>query len=303
MTDDSPLVSVVTPTLNAAAFLPELLASIDHQTYLRVEHIIVDGCSTDGTGEILANAASDRRRVFVRKDRSMYEAINFGIEQSHGEIIACLNADDLYFPDTISYVVDFFGKNPGTEIAYGDQLTLFTDIGSFDPHIMVREYGDPWGKVLVYISQPSVFVRRQVFDRVGLFDANLKGVGDFEFWLRAFRAGIVFKKFERTAVLVRVHGGNLGMTDRWWREYGELKSTHLPGGLRGAFFHRYRRLKRKVEVNRLTVPFLVKFPPRYIKFDRRLYFRYLFARTPTPSPILSVDLPYFKYASHRALRV
>src|SRR5947209_7440866 len=105
-----------------------------------------------------------------------------------------------------------FRKHPGVDIAYGDQLTLFTDIGSFDPHVMVKEYGDPWGDVLVYISQPSVFVRRRVFDRVGLFDATLRGAGDFEFWFRAFRAGAVFKKFKRTVVLVRVHGGNLGLS-------------------------------------------------------------------------------------------
>lgn len=303
MTQMNPTVSVITPSLNSATFMPDLLACIEHQDYAHIEHIVVDGCSTDGTSEILEKADPARHTVYVRKDRSMYEAINYGIGQSRGEIVACLNADDLYFPDTISYVVDFFRKNPSVEIAYGDQLTLFTETGSFDPHVMVKEYGEFWGKVLVYISQPSVFVRRQVFDRVGLFDASLKGAGDFEFWFRAFRQGVVFKKFDRTVVMVRVHGKNLGMSDQWWREYGELKAKLLPGGLRGAFFHHFRRLKRRVEVNRLTVPFLVNFPREYVRFNRRSYFKYVVNRAPSASPILSIDTPYFKYDSYRALKV
>jgi glycosyltransferase involved in cell wall biosynthesis len=303
MGETLPLISVITPSLNSAAFMPVLLACIEHQDYPRVEHIVVDGCSTDGSLDVLDAADPSRHTVVVRKDRSMYEAINFGIGQSTGEVVACLNADDLYFPDTLSYVADFFRKHPEVDIAYGDQLTLFTDIGSFDPHVMVKEYGDPWGKVLVYISQPATFVRRRVFDRVGLFDADLKGAGDFEFWFRAFQKGMVFKKFKRTVVLVRVHGNNLGMTEKWWREYAELKARLLPDGWRGAFYHRYRRLKRKLEVNRLTVPFLVEFPPGFVKFDVRSYFKYLVARSPSAAPILSVDLPYFKYDSYRALRV
>src|SRR5205807_1692474 len=119
-------------------------------------------------------------------------------------------------------------------------------------------------------------------------DAGLKGAGDFDFWFRAYRAGVVFKKFKRTVVLVRVHGNNLGMSEKWWREYDELKARLLPGGWRGAFYHRYRRLKRKLEVNRLTVPFLVEFPPGFVKFDLRSYFKYLVARSPSASPILSV---------------
>jgi glycosyltransferase involved in cell wall biosynthesis len=296
-----PLISVVSPTLNASAFVRDLLASVDHQTYPNVEHVVVDGCSTDGTTEILAAAPADRRRVIVRKDRSMYDAINHGIEQSRGEIVSCLNADDLYFPDAVSYMVDFFRNNPETDVAYGNQLTLFTAASSFDPYVTAEERSDPWGDVLVYVTQPAVFVRRRVFDRVGLFDPDYRCVGDFDFWIRAYRAGAVFRKFDRTVVIVRIHGGNLTSSDRWTREHEALKDRYLPSGWRRRLAEAYRLALRRLTVNQFTSPFLVELPERFVRFDRGAYFRYLFTRRPTVDPVLTIDLPYFQFRAHRAL--
>ena len=110
---------------------------------------------------------------------------------------------------------------------------------------MSKEHSDPWGNVLVYISQPCVFVRRRVFDKVGLFDASLKGAGDFDFWFRAYQKDIVFKKFKRTVVVTRMHGNNLSLSERWYQEHELLKDKYLPEGWSRKLWEGYRLFKRK----------------------------------------------------------
>jgi glycosyltransferase involved in cell wall biosynthesis len=295
-----PRFSVVTPLLNSAPFLPTLLRCIDAQTYPDLEHILVDGGSKDGSVEMLQKADAQRRRWVQRQDRSMYEAINFGIGQAQGEVIACLNADDLYFPDTAEYVMRFFDAHPGVDIAYGDHLSLLTNHGSFDLNYIPREYTDAWGDVLVYLSQPAVFVRRNVFDRVGLFDDTLRAAADFDYWHRAFLAGVRFKKFDRIVSIVTMHGANLSLSPQWQQEYEVVKRRHLSLSARAERAETVRLAKRRLKLNRLTVPWMLRRAPRpAVRFSAWRYFRYLASRRPQAEPIFSIDLPYLQYAAHR----
>ena len=134
---------MITPSLNGATFLPDLLKCIEHQTYPRIEHLVVDGGSDDGTHELLQEAAPEYHSFLVQRDGSMYEAINTGVRHSNGAVVACLNTDDLYFPDTVATAVDFLERHRDVGIAYGDQLTVFVETGSFDLHRMVGEKEDP----------------------------------------------------------------------------------------------------------------------------------------------------------------
>jgi glycosyltransferase involved in cell wall biosynthesis len=301
MDANSPLASVVTPAFNSASFLPEVLSCLEHQSYPSVEHIVVDGGSTDGSLALLQQTDPARHTWFSRADRSMYEALNFGIQRSHGEVVACLNADDLYFPDSIARAMTFLDRHPDVDIAYGDQLTLFLATASFDFYLMENEYSDPWGSVLVYISQPAVFVRRRVFDGVGLFDPHLRAAGDFDFWFRAYRAGARFKRIPRLLAMVRFHGKNLSLGETWQAEHEALKQKYLPRGMPGRLAERYRRLKRKLRVNQMTLPFLSRYPRTYVRFHRRRYFGYLWSRKPSIAPILEIETPYFRFSGFRAL--
>jgi GT2 family glycosyltransferase len=154
--------------------------------------------------------------------------------------------------------------------------------------------------VLVYLSQPAVFVRRRVFDRVGLFDDTLRAAADFDYWHRAFLAGVRFKKFDRIVSIMTMHGANLSLTARWQEEHEELKRRYLPGGARADRAERLRILKRRLKLNRLTVPWMLRRAPRpAVRFSTWRYFAYLISRRPQPRPILTVDLPYLQYAARR----
>ncbi len=107
-----PLVSIVTPSFNQAEFLTETITSVLNQSYPRIEYIIVDGGSIDGSVEIIKQY-QDRIAWWVsEKDRGQTDAINKGFQQANGEIFAWLNSDDRYHPQAVSEAVQFFIENP-----------------------------------------------------------------------------------------------------------------------------------------------------------------------------------------------
>ncbi|MGH9420671.1 MAG: glycosyltransferase family 2 protein [Thermoanaerobaculia bacterium] len=182
---DEPLVSIVTPTLDQARFIEHTILSIKAQTYRHIEHIVIDGGSTDETHQILrAHEGSYSLRWLSEPDRGMYDAINKGMRLARGEILAYLNSDDLYFPWTIDRVVRAFRANPFAGLVYGDGLRLNEAMGTLSPWFQppfrledMRSVGS--------LLQPSVFWRRRLLDTVGEFDASLRYVGDVDYWLRA----------------------------------------------------------------------------------------------------------------------
>src|SRR5262245_6146077 len=123
---DQPLVSIVTPSLNQAGTIAQTLRSIREQSYPNVEHIVVDGVSTDGTLEILREAEAESTvRWSSGPDSGMYDAINKGFSQAHGEIFAYLNTDDSYFPWTVETAVHALQAHPAAGFVYGDLLVLW----------------------------------------------------------------------------------------------------------------------------------------------------------------------------------
>jgi glycosyltransferase involved in cell wall biosynthesis len=179
-----PLVSIITPTLNQGRYIEDTLRSVRSQTYEAIEHIVVDGGSTDETLDILAQHPSAAQfRWTSGPDGGMYDAVNKGLVLAAGEILAYLNSDDLYFPWTVATVVDLMEKT-GAAVVYGDAVKL--DGGS-DARM-------PWLQPSLHLPsiraagsliQPAVFWRRAVYEQIGPFDSTLKFVGDLDYWLRA----------------------------------------------------------------------------------------------------------------------
>lgn len=181
---DSPLVSIVTPTLNQAKFIERTIQSVKAQTYPNLEHIVVDGGSSDGTLEILRrHEGSYDLRWLSEPDRGMYDAINKGMSLASGEIRAYLNSDDLYFPWTVSTVVDHFTRHPDSFVVFGDVINV--DELTKREHFRLVPVPDLVRlQELWPLPQPSVFWRQSAQLAVGDFDASLKLVGDWEFFVR-----------------------------------------------------------------------------------------------------------------------
>lgn len=187
---DRPLVSIVTPVLNRADTLPDCLASVANQDYGPIEHIVVDGGSTDGTLDVLRSHESPALRWISEPDGGMYEAVNKGMRMAEGRVLAYLNSDDLYLPWSVRVAVEELGS--GHEIVYGDMGVLCRqEFAGFDGFwvMFYRPFDLRYYSYVGVLGQPTVFWRRELTERIGLFDTSYRNIGDCEYWLRAARAG------------------------------------------------------------------------------------------------------------------
>jgi len=197
---DRPLVSIITPSYNQRGFIEDTLLSIKDQDYPNIEHIIVDGGSTDGTLDVLKKYEGTYNMCWISEpDSGMYEAINKGLCKARGEILAYLNTDDLYLPWTVSVVVEYLKQHSQIELVYGDLVNIRLETQrntlrfypKFNLSFLIRKGT---------LGQPTVFFRKSVAEKVGLFDESLKLVGDCEYWIRVGKQCNVSKIEEFLAV-------------------------------------------------------------------------------------------------------
>lgn len=179
-----PTVSVVTPSLNMSVLIGETLESVLGQDYPHVEYLVVDGGSTDGTVEVLRRYAS-RLRWVSEPDAGQAAAINKGWRMTRGEVIAWLNADDLYRPGAIQEAVAFLEAHPDVDMVYGDCDFIDASgrlIGTYPARPW--DYAELVRRAVNFVPQPAVFLRRRVLETVGYLNEGLHYAMDFEYWLR-----------------------------------------------------------------------------------------------------------------------
>ncbi len=209
--DSLPLVSIVTPTFNMARFLPETIESVLSQDYPRIEYIVMDGGSADGTVELLQKYGG-RVRWVSAKDKGQSDAVNKGFLRSTGEIFTFLNADDIYMPGAVSAAVAAFREHPEVGVVYGDAWYTAED-GSVIKQYPVLPYDYDWLGHQCYICQPASFLRSDVFREVGMLDTDLHLTLDYELWLRISQRFPLYKvdKFLATS---RMYGDNKTLSKR-----------------------------------------------------------------------------------------
>ncbi|MBI5151196.1 MAG: glycosyltransferase [Candidatus Pacebacteria bacterium] len=210
----SPTISIITPSYNQASFLPQTIESVVQQDYPRVEYIVMDGGSTDGSVNILRSYG---KRVLWEstRDKGQADAINKGIERSHGDIIGYLNSDDYYLPGTLQKVAAFFADNPKAMWVTGDYF-IVNGRGK-RIHEYVRWYKKMLRKVPTFftlgiansIAQPSTFWRRGAMREIGIFDVSLHYCMDYDFWLRLIQKYPLYVMPEALSVF-RIHQQSKG---------------------------------------------------------------------------------------------
>jgi GT2 family glycosyltransferase len=183
-----PLVSIVTPSYNQANFLEQTLGSVLEQEYPRIEYLVVDGASTDGSVEIIRKYANQLAWWFSEKDSGQGEAINKGLARAKGEIIAWLNSDDYYLPNAISSAVKVFEQHPDVVLVYGDMLAV-DETGQRTNVLKYRQLSLEDLLCFQIIGQPAVFFRREVYEKVGGLDTTFHFLLDHHFWIRIAQQG------------------------------------------------------------------------------------------------------------------
>jgi len=177
--------SVVTPSLNQARYLGACLASVrltaENAPLHEIEHIVIDGGSTDGTIDILREQTNVQ--WVSEKDKGQSQAINKGLHLASGDILTYLCADDLYEPLAVPRVLDTFTRESAVDVVYADYFFLEGNSGrkrrksaaEFSPANLINK--NPLG-------QPAVWWRRGIYEKFGVFDEGLHYCMDHEYWLR-----------------------------------------------------------------------------------------------------------------------
>ena len=200
-----PRFSVVTPSYNQAEFLEETIRSVLLQGYPDLEYIVIDGGSTDGSVEIIKKYEPWLSHWVSEKDDGQANAINKGLRQAHGEIIAYINSDDWYAPEAFHAVARRAMENPAESwwVGWVDnhpegkpperKLSGFTNMIEF------------LGRTEV-LQQPGVFWKRQLQEQSGFFDERLHFVFDHEYWVRLLAAGHRPVNLDAVIANFRIHG-------------------------------------------------------------------------------------------------
>ena len=181
-----PLVSIVTPSYNQAAYLESTIRSVLDQDYTPLEYLIVDGGSTDGSLEIIQKYAGRLAWWVSEKDSGQAEAINKGLQRANGEIVAWLNSDDLYLPGAIQGAVRAFQEDPNLGMVYGDAITVDPEERQLN-RLAFKDWGLKDLMGFRIICQPAVFMRKAVLEKTGCLDPSYHFMLDHLLWIKIAR--------------------------------------------------------------------------------------------------------------------
>ncbi|MEA3349546.1 MAG: glycosyltransferase family 2 protein [Chloroflexota bacterium] len=232
-----PLVSIVTPSYNQAKYLETTLRSVLEQDYPRIEYVVIDGGSTDGSIEIIRKYADQLAYWVSEPDLGQTDAINKGFAQASGAILAWLNSDDVYEPGVVAEAVQFLEAHPEIGLVYGDANFIDAQgevIGKFDArqtsYRRLRRGG-------VYIPQQAAFWRANLWHQAGPLDPDYYFAMDYDLWLRLARVSELRYLPGHRWANFRLHDDAKTITadQRCWPEM--LRIHHRDGGSRCAWIY------------------------------------------------------------------
>lgn len=178
-------VSIITAVLNAKDTVAQTIECILNQSYKNIEHIIIDGGSTDGTLEIIAKYRSTLAKAVSEPDRGIYDALNKGIGLASGDVIGLLHGDDFYAHDEVLEMVADVFEREDVNSCYGDlDYVDKNDTNRVIRHWKSSEHRNGKFKYGWMPPHPTFFVRRKIYERYGAFNLNLGSAADYELMLR-----------------------------------------------------------------------------------------------------------------------
>jgi glycosyltransferase involved in cell wall biosynthesis len=179
----------VTPSYNQGTFLEETIRSVLLQGYPDLEYIIIDGTSTDESVEIIRKYEPWITYWISEPDTGQTDAINKGIRKTSGDVLAWLNSDDVYCPEALRQIANYFVTSPHVDLLYGD-CEMIDGKGHLFDRFNVRSGDSVQLLEENFIAQPSAFCTRKAWEKAGGLDENLHYAMDYDLWLRIFLGGM-----------------------------------------------------------------------------------------------------------------
>ncbi len=221
-----PTLSIITPSFNQAPYIEQTIRSVLDQNYKAVEYIIIDGGSTDGSQDLIRKYERQLAYWVSEKDRGQAHALNKGLERATGEIVAYLNSDDLYLPESFSTVARYFREHPDCTWLCGDTLMfgegqkdeiISADVPRSAAHALSWAYTSP---------QPGMFWKRELLSQG--FDERWRYCFDHELYVRLLLEGHRCEHIPATLAGYRLHATSKTVAegDLFDREFDEIADIY-----------------------------------------------------------------------------
>ncbi len=216
-------ISVVTAVFNRVSTIGQAMESVQRQTHPLVEHVIQDGCSSDGTLNAIATFANETTQLVSERDSGIYDAINRGIQRASGDVIGLMHSDDFFSNDSVLAKVAHAFADPMIEGVYGDLHYVSAD----NPARVVRHwYSGQYEASLLKFGwmppHPTLYLRRDVFERFGLYDTSFSIAADYDAILRyLFKGRITLSYIPEVLVTMRLGGESNRSLERIMRKSRE----------------------------------------------------------------------------------
>lgn len=247
-------ISIITCTLNSEVTIKKSIRSIQKQNYKNIEHLIIDGGSTDKTLQIIKKTKKKNLNLYSLKDNGIYDALNKGIKYSTGNIVGILHSDDFYKNNNIlRIIVDTF-KHTKADLVYGDLLYVKKDY----PFAAIRYWraGKFYKEKLLngwMPPHPTVFIKKKLFNKIGFYKTIYKISADYDFLIRIFN----YKNINQVyipKVFINMRMG--GMSNRSFKnliiksfeDYQIIKKNKI-GGLLTLFNKNFSKIKQFININ------------------------------------------------------
>jgi glycosyltransferase len=234
-------ISIITAVLNGRNTIRDTIRSVSSQGYKNIEHIIIDGGSTDETVEMIKRYTDKRTKMISEPDYGLYDALNKGIKLSSGEVVGILNGDDLYAHDKVLDMVARVFENQNVDSCYGDlQYVDKKNINEVIRHWKSSEYRHGKFKYGWMPPHPTFFVARKIYERFGYFNTNFRIAADYELMLRFLERHRITTRYIPD-VLIKMRLGGLSNRSlknlfiKSYEDYRAWKVNNLGGGLTTIF--------------------------------------------------------------------
>jgi glycosyltransferase involved in cell wall biosynthesis len=243
--------TVITVTRNSATTLPDTLRSVAGQSLARVEHIVIDGASSDATAEVINLHGAHVAKLLSEPDCGIYDAMNKGLRLATGDVVGFLNADDRYINSGVLERVATLMSEEGLDVLFGDVVFFRGD----DTQSIVRRYRSDrfhpgrlaWGWMPAH---PAFFMRREIYQRIGSFRTDYRIAGDFEMMTRIFQDDRLRFRYV-PEILVMMRSG--GVSNAGWRNSITLNAEVL-------------RACRENGIKTNILKILSKYPLKFLEF-------------------------------------
>lgn len=272
-----PLLTIITTSLNRVQLLEKTLRSVLEQDYPNIEHIIIDGGSTDGTVDLLKKYEKKYTkkgytlRWISEKDSGQAEAMNKGLRLVKGEFISILNSDDYFEKGAVKKLMNVFTESSDVDIVYGNTGIIFEDETKKKKLVSYKTFDL---KDILYkgyqIPQPGCIFRKSLIDKVGGFDENLHHVAEHELFLRFLKAGAKTHHINTLVETILEHKGRKTIKD-YKKSWEETKKVNFRHG--GKYFSRFYILYLKNRYFNSFFKVIEKISPNLYLLIKKIFYK------------------------------